>query len=441
MEQVPFPVFVCDGEGRNLFANAAYGRLVRRPVDDLLGERWKSLIPAAELVEYEQGMRAGMAQHGPFTLDLAAVGARQRRQYEIQLTPIEGREAEAGPALWLGVVQNLTRQHEAEAHVAELSNRYRNIISGSPVCFVSADRTGRIMLVDASDSSPSIRRWVGRTFQEIVAGDALAEEGLRLVMEEGIPATRRVEDGARIYQVNWYPLFDLHGALRGVDAVASDVSERVRFDEQLRDAFDGVIGVITQLTDLADPYTRGHEETVADIAEAIARELGIDERSIEGLRVAARLHDTGKIAVPAVLLARPGALNEAEFNLIKTHVDNARRIFDGIDFPWPEIEAIYEHHERLDGSGYPLGLRGDEIGYAGRILAVADICDAMTSHRPYRPARSLDELVGELSRCRDVHYDGLVVDAAIGLIESGRMPFRQSLGADRHGEVRRPDGG
>ena len=434
-ERIPFPLFVCDSEGWNLFVNDAYVRLVHRPVEELLGDAWKSLIPADQLVEYMQAMRAGMAEGVAFSLPLDTADAHNRlRQYEIHLAPLEPADGER--PLWLGVIQNLTRQREAEAHAAALSNRYRNIITSSPVCFISADATGRITLVDAADQNAVIREWVGRTFQELVEGEPIAEEGLRLVMEDGVASTRRVEDGGRIYQVNWYPLFDIQGRLRGVDAVASDVTERVRFDEQLRLAFDGVIGVITQLTDVADPYTRGHEETVADIAEAIARELGIDQTSIEGLRVAARLHDTGKIAVPAVLLARPGALNEAEFNLIKTHVDNARRIFEGIEFPWPEIEAIFEHHARLDGSGYPLGLKGDEIGYAGRILAVADVCDAMTSHRPYRPARSQGELVAELKRCRGIHYDARVVDAAIALIDSERMPFRQSLGADRHGEVK-----
>jgi|GEM_PF-3540286 len=432
-QRLSVPMFVSDAEGWNLFVNEAYARLVRRSVEDLLGDGWKALIPDDHLGDSLQAMREGVKSGCEFSLALDLPGDSGRRwHYETRMTPLDA----GGEGMWLGVVHNVTRQHEAEEQAALLSNRYRNIISGSPVVFISADRKGCINVVDASDQNAAIRSWVGRTFHELTEGDPMAREGLRIVMEDGRAATRRVEDGGRIYQVNWYPLFDREGAPRGVDAVAADVTERVRFDEQLRSAFDGIIGVMTQLTDVADPYTRGHEESVADIAEAIARELEIEEISIEGLRVAARLHDTGKIAVPNVLLARPGALSDAEFNLIKTHVDNARRIFENIDFPWPEIEAIYEHHERLDGSGYPLGLKGDEIGYAGRILMVADVCDAMTSHRPYRPARSKSELIAELKRARGTEFDERVVDVAIELIESGRMPFRQSLGSDRHGEVR-----
>jgi len=432
LERLTVPVFVCDSTGANLFVNEGYQQLVRRSADELLGDAWKSLIPADQLEEYERAFSAGITSGAEFALSLSTPGRSRRMwRYEIHLRPLDS----VSQSQWMGVVQNITRRHDAEEQAAVLSGRYRNIINASPVFFISADATGLITLVDASDENAAVRSWVGRTFAELTEGEPYAQEGLRRVLVDGTAATRRVEDRGRIYQVNWYPLFDEGGALRSVDAVASDVTERVQFDEQLRTAFDGIIGVLTQLTDVADPYTRGHEETVADIAEAIARDLGVDEIAIEGLRVAARLHDTGKIAVPSVLLARPGPLSDPEFNLIKTHVDNARRIFANIEFPWPEIEAIYEHHERLDGSGYPLGLRGDEISLAGRILAVADVCDAMTSHRPYRPARSQRALVEELRRCRGIHFDADVVDVAIAQIESGRMPFRQTLGTDRHGEV------
>ncbi len=436
LQQISVPMFVCEADGWTIFVNDAYANAVRRPAEELLGDGWKSLIPDDQLHDYTQAMRAGTESGREFSVALRTPGPAERAwRYEIRMTPLDTRLDSPADELWTGVIHNVTRQFEAEEQAASLSDRYRNIIDDSPVVFISADRTGRITLVDASEQNAAIRNWVGRTFHELTEGEPLAREGLRTVLDDGHPATRRVEDCGRIYQVNWYPRFGAEGSVQGVDAVASDVTERVRFDEQLRAAFDGIIGVMTQITDVADPYTRGHEESVADIAEAIARELHIEEISIEGLRVAARLHDTGKIAIPGVLLSRPGALNDAEFNLIKTHVDNARRIFENIDFPWPEIEAIYEHHERLDGSGYPLGLKGDEIGYAGRILMVADVCDAMTSHRPYRPARSKAALIAELKRARGTEFDEQVVDVAIELIESGRMPFRQTLGSDRHGEV------
>lgn len=429
----PVPLFVCFEDGENVFVNEAYARFQGRDPDRVLGHGWHDLLPPSAIGDYLERFRAGTALGERFTHTVSLDPDGVSAEFDVLMTPLGAERA--GRPLWVGTVRNVSRLRQAEEQAAMLSTRYRNIIHGSPVFFVSADATGLITLVDVSDLQAHLRSWVGRRFQDLIAGEPRAEEGFRRVMEEGVPQTRRVEDGGRIYQVNWYPVFAAGGCLSGVEAIASDVTERVRFDEQLRAAFDGVVGVITQLTDVADPYTRGHEESVADIAAAIARELGVEEASIAGLRVAARLHDTGKIAVPTVLLARSGALNEAEFNLIKTHVDAARRIFENIDFPWPEIEAIYEHHERLDGSGYPLGLKGDEIGYAGRILAVADVCDAMTSHRPYRPARSLAELVAELRQGRGRLYDEAAVDVAIGLIESGRMPFRQVLGADRHGEI------
>lgn len=432
-QRMPCPVFVFDADAHNVYVNEAFSRLVGRPTPELLGDGWKSLLTVEQLPLHMEALASGMARGEPFMVVLDTDDDGRHRQYEIDVVPLGAVERDH--PLWVGTIRNLTRQRHAEAQATDLSDRYRNIIQRSPVVFMSADEAGQISFVDASEQNAVLRGWVGRTFQELTEGEPIAQEGLRRVIDHHQAATRRVEDGGRIYQVNWYPRVDLNGVVQGVDAVASDVTERVQFDEQLRVAFDGVIGVLGQLTDIADPYTQGHEESVADIAEAIARELQIEDISIEGLRVAARLHDIGKVAVPPVLLARPGLLSDAEFNLIKTHVDNARRIFADIEFPWPEIEAIYEHHERLNGSGYPLGLTGDQISQAGRILMVADVCDAMTSHRPYRPARSREELVEELRRCRGIHFDERVVDVAIELVESGRMPFRQTLGSDRHGEV------
>lgn len=339
----------------------------------------------------------------------------------------------AALGLW-GALNRNQRVRQVQQREARLHARYENLIEHSPTVFVSTDAHGIVTTVNASEENSAIRAWVGHPVSDILDEDSEALESLARTVSDGRPRGRQVEHRGRVYRLDWQ-LNDGNDGPAGLDIVVSDVTDRIQFDDQLRSAFDGVIGVITKLTDLTDPYTQGHEETVANIAEAIALRLDWGSRAVEGLRVAARLHDTGKIAIPAELLARPGTLHPVELELIKLHVEHARRIFRGIRFPWPEIRAVYEHHERLDGSGYPLGLSGDEISQAGRILAVADVCDAMTSHRPYRPARSRYELIDELRAGQHRRYDAKVVDVAASLIESGEMPFRQSLGSDRHGEV------
>lgn len=323
-----------------------------------------------------------------------------------------------------------TRPTPGTAPELVAGERLDRLLQHAPTVILSADSSGLITLVLAGDQNAELRAWVGQNLYDLTGADVIAHEGVYATLNEGKETRRQFLWGGRVFRVTFYPRFD-RGAVNGLDAVAADVTDEARF----RSAFDGVIRLITEITALTDPYTQAHEESVAEIAGAIAPRIGLSRTAVEGLRVAALLHDTGKIAIPLELLSRPGKLQPAEFDLIKTHVDNARRMFATVTFPWTEVQAIYEHHERMDGSGYPLGLAGDEISLPGRILAVADVCDAMTSHRPYRPARSRAELIEELRRGRERRYDRRVVDVALELIESGTLPFRKTLGADRHGPV------
>ena len=175
------------------------------------------------------------------------------------------------------------------------------------------------------------------------------------------------------------------------------------------------IEVVSTIGELRDPYTHGHEHRVGDIAVAIATEMGLPEDRIEGICVAGYLHDVGKIAVPAEILSKPSKLSKVEFDLVKQHAQQSYEILKNVEFPWPVAEAAWQHHERLDGSGYPRGLKGDAIILEARILAVADTLEAMASHRPYRPGLGIDKALAEIERGRGTAYDPLVVDACLRL--------------------------
>jgi HD-GYP domain-containing protein (c-di-GMP phosphodiesterase class II) len=175
------------------------------------------------------------------------------------------------------------------------------------------------------------------------------------------------------------------------------------------------VQAISHMVDLRDPYTSGHERRVGELAAAIGAELGLTEHQVTGLRVAGGVHDVGKIAVPAEILSKPTRLSAAEFAIVKTHAQQGYEILKDIEFPWPIANAVWQHHERLDGSGYPLGLRGDEISLEARILAVADVVESMSTHRPYRPALGLDPAFAELESKSGALYDPSVVAACIRL--------------------------
>jgi len=185
---------------------------------------------------------------------------------------------------------------------------------------------------------------------------------------------------------------------------------------QLRQAMDGIVRAISLTVEVKDPYTAGHQKRVALIARLLAKKLGLPPGTIEGVYVAGTIHDLGKISVPAEILSKPSTLTAVEFSLIKTHPDVGYEILKPIQFPWPIAEMVRQHHERMDGSGYPRGLKGDEILLEARILAVADVVEAISSHRPYRPALGLERAMEELKKGKGTLYDPQVVDACLELL-------------------------
>lgn len=185
--------------------------------------------------------------------------------------------------------------------------------------------------------------------------------------------------------------------------------------EKLRKALGGIIQAMALTVESRDPYTAGHQRRATNLARAIATKMGLSEEQIDGIRMAGAVHDLGKISVPAGILNKPGPLTENEFAIIQTHAQVAYEILKTIEFPWPVAQIVLQHHERIDGSGYPMGLKGDEIILEARILAVADVIEAMSSHRPYRPAHSIDEALEEIRQNRGIRYDPEVVDACLSL--------------------------
>ncbi len=193
--------------------------------------------------------------------------------------------------------------------------------------------------------------------------------------------------------------------------------------QNLRKTVEGTIHTIAATVEVRDPYTAGHQKRVADLAAAIASEMGLASDQVEGIRMAGVIHDLGKIQVPAEILSKPGVLNELEFNIIKTHPQVGFDLLKEIEFPWPIAEIVLQHHEKMNGSGYPQGLKEDEIMIEARILAVADTVEAMSSHRPYRPALGLEKALAQIKQDKGTLFDPDVVDACLKIFKQGyRLP-------------------
>lgn len=231
-------------------------------------------------------------------------------------------------------------------------------------------------------------------------------------------------DGERLYTaVRWSIPPGREAALDRVLLAKTDITSVVETEQRLRRALDGTIEAIGRATETRDPYTAGHQRRVTELAVPIAQLLELDATRVAATRAAGLLHDIGKLSIPAEILTKPSALSTMEMALMRVHPQSAFEILKTVDFPWPLADIVLQHHERLDGSGYPLALRGDDILLEARILAVADVVEAMASHRPYRPALGVAVALAEIERGRGTLYDAAVVDACLRLFRERGFAF------------------
>jgi putative nucleotidyltransferase with HDIG domain len=233
---------------------------------------------------------------------------------------------------------------------------------------------------------------------------------------------------ASIFDLSLSPVVDGGGQAMAKLLVVRDVTEQRGVEEELRasgvrleHALDATVQALSAAVESRDPYTMGHQRRVATIARAIAEELGMDRDMLRGLCVAAEVHDVGKIHVPIEILSRPGRLTDGEFALVREHAEAGYQILKGVEFPWPVGRIVRQHHEKMDGSGYPLGLSGDDILLEARILCIADVVEAMASDRPYRPALGVDVALAEVTKHRGTLFDPRAIDACLRVFAYGDL--------------------
>jgi len=234
------------------------------------------------------------------------------------------------------------------------------------------------------------------------------------------------KDGSTIYlEVTASPI-KFGRKIFGTRAYAWDITDRKNLEKSLIDTLEvlrrttgTIIEVIGKMLEMKDPFTSDHQRRVADLARAIAKGLGLSTERIDGIRIAALIHDIGKMSITDEILNKPGPLNEKEFDVIKSHPKIAYEILRQIDFPWPVAEIVHQHHERINGSGYPKGLSDNEILLEAKILGVADVVEAMNSHRPYRLAPGMNKALEEISRNSGILYDPKVANACSRVFEKG----------------------
>jgi PAS domain S-box-containing protein/putative nucleotidyltransferase with HDIG domain len=341
----------------------------------------------------------------------------------------------SGNPCLIGMGIDLSDRQRAAAELRQAAAKWRTTFDAIGDAVVLLDQEGNIQ-----QCNQAMADLVGKPFPEILGHRCYEVVHGTSGPIDGCPMVRMRQSRQRDELVlamgeNWLkvtvdPILDDAGNLTGAVHLIADITRIKQAEaqvqhslEKLQKALDGTVLAIANTVEMRDPYTAGHQRQVAQLAAAIAQEMGFSPERVEGMRVLGCLHDIGKIAIPAEILSKPGRLSPMELTLIQDHPRVGYEIIKDIDFPFPLAEGILQHHERLNGSGYPLGIKGPDIILEARILGVADVVEAMASHRPYRVSLGIDQALEEISRNRGILYDPEVVDICLKLFHEKGFSF------------------
>ncbi len=427
LETTPAGIFLVNAEGCITFANRTMADLFAYRHDEILGTPYLDLVHPDERSLGSGKMKSLMAGEIDFVRLERRYLAADGREFWGQLSGRQLVDANGGFVGLIGVITDITVQKQLEEHLRVAAQKWRTTFDaiGDGVCLL--DGAHQIL-----QCNQAMMKFVGRPFPEIVgrkcwevvhqtAGPIDGCPYMRLKHSKQRETLLLAQDD-RWFKITVDPILDEDGVLLGVVHIISDVTQAKQTEEALEESFhklkralSSTVQVLSSTVEIRDPYTAGHQRRVALLASAIAEALGFPREQLEGMQVLGYLHDIGKIAVPAEILSRPGEISPIEFKIIKTHPQVGYDILKDMEFPWPVAQAVLQHHERLNGSGYPQGLPEPDIIIEARILAVADVVEAMASHRPYRPALGIDQALEEITKNKGVLYDAEVVDTCLKL--------------------------
>jgi PAS domain S-box-containing protein len=333
-----------------------------------------------------------------------------------------------------GIIYNISERKRSEEEIYQINTFLNSIVENIPnmlflkdaknLRFVRLNRAGEDLLGYSRDD------FLGKSDYDFFPkeqADLFTEKDREVLRGKEVvdipeePLQTR-NKGERTIHTKKVPILGVNGEPEYLLGISEDITLHKRAEEKLlqtleslRKAVSTTIQVMVSAVEKRDPYTAGHQIRSADIARAIATEMGLSQNQIEGIRMAGSIHDIGKLSIPAEILSKPVKLSNIEFSLVKEHPRTGFEILKDVESPWPLAQIVYQHHERMDGSGYPRNLKGDEILIDARILAVADVVEAIASHRPYRPSLGIEAAMNEIEKNRGILYDKNVADACLRL--------------------------
>jgi PAS domain S-box-containing protein len=340
-------------------------------------------------------------------------------------------EQQNGKFVGLAIGRNSTERKQMEQALRESAEHYCNLFATCLEAVFSADiqdNTGTgnkaleklcgYCLEDLTEMKPTntitpeSREYLSRQVEKLLSAD----EPISSIVHEIFR-----KDGKRILIEQYLNFINRKDKIVGFQEFRSDITEHDKTEDQLKSSLINLAKIVSRVIESCDPYTAGHQQRVAELSRLVGENMGLAEDIVERLYLDGLLHDIGKVSIPRSILTKPGELVEEEWALIRAHTKQGYSILKDANLPWPIADIALQHHERLDGSGYPNGITGDKLNLEVSILAVCDVVEAMSSHRPYRPARTTTDVLKELTDGRGTKYNASVVDVMLPMIESGEF--------------------
>jgi len=422
-------IYEAKGNGRDFIIeniNPAVEKIEKIKKEDILGKSVLKVFPAVKdsglFKVFQEVWKTGKSQQHPLSLyqDQRITGWRENYIYRLPSGEI------------VAVYDDITDRRLAEKELKESEEKYRTVF----------ENTGTAMIIVEEDMTISV---TNRQFEQLSGyskeeienkmkwTELVIPEDLERMKEYHLLRRKEKESAPTSYEFSlrdklggikniWLKVGMIPGTKKSV-ASLTDITDRKTYEGKLKKSIEDVIYTIGKITETRDPYTSGHQLKVSKLSTAIAQKMKLPQEKIEGIRIASLIHDIGKISIPSEILSKPSKLSEIEYRLIKNHSQIGYDILKSIEFSWPIAQIVLQHQERLNGSGYPQGLKGDDILLEAKIIAVADVIEAMSSHRPYRPALGINKALEEISINRGILYVPEVVDVCIRLFKEKDFKF------------------